>query len=318
MSSPIKKRGRPRKNKELKPNDTPTVTKRRGRKRKYEKEQIVDFKIFEEAKQKSKIIIQKSIIVHLPLNFNDIEHYDNDEISQNNCITEALTYNPNIEISEPEPYNDGGVGDSMFIEMAAIPEEKEYTLYECETNKVITKKINKHLLPDFVNFQEKKYLKTDICCWWCCHKFDNMPCGIPTSVEDGIFNVRGIFCSFNCALSHNYSSKETINTIQEQESLLYLLYKRIFSSEEDVDIEYAPEKETLKLFGGALSIEDFRKNNKKYNMIYPPISYIIPHLEELDFQTNKKEEDTFILSLQKGKAPKRKKMDMSNLMNLLS
>ena len=133
---------------------------------------------------------------------------------------------------------------------------------------------------EFTNFKDKKYFKTDICCWHCCHKFDNMPCGIPLSYEDGNFNTKGVFCSFNCALTYNYNSKECENQIQERESLLYLMYKKI-NSVKEVNLKYAPEKETLKMFGGTLTIKEFRKNQNTYIMVYPPMLSIIPQLEEI-------------------------------------
>jgi hypothetical protein len=46
----------------------------------------------------------------------------------------------------------------------------------------------------------------------------------------------------------------------------------------------APPRETLKMFGGFLSIEEFReysvRNDKSFNIIKPPLISIIPKIEE--------------------------------------
>jgi hypothetical protein len=62
---------------------------------------------------------------------------------------------------------------------------------------------------------------------------------------------------------------------------------------ETTKIKLAPPQETLKIFGGHLSIEDFRnttcddsKYNKSYNVIEPPMVSIIPTIEETTYPNN--------------------------------
>ena len=126
---------------------------------------------------------------------------------------------------------------------------------------------------EFQNFKDKKFLETKVCCWHCCHTFKNMPCGIPINYKKNLFYVKGIFCSFNCALTYNNNSNENENIIQERESLIYLLYKKI-NNVKNIDLKYAPEKEVLEMFGGKLTIEEFRENNSTYNIIFPPIVFL--------------------------------------------
>ena len=49
------------------------------------------------------------------------------------------------------------------------------------------------------------------------------------------------------------------------------------------DLICAPNRETLKMFGGNLLIDDFRKNLKTYKIIYPPLIPLIPYMEEIDY-----------------------------------
>ncbi len=67
------------------------------------------------------------------------------------------------------------------------------------------------------------------------------------------------------------------------------LYNKIHNKNEDIPL--APDRETLKKFGGPLTIEEFRLNNniceKEYRFIMPPMISIIPYIEE-SFKDNMK------------------------------
>lgn len=303
MNTDKKKRGRPRKYKK----EEKKVLKKRGRKRKNEKVLCdkEDLKKIEENTQK---IINKSIIIHLPINIKMYEEKNNN-IYENNFYN----YNSNINLKEPEGFI-LKKNNLMDLEEETINfstnQEKEIKSYKIiNDNKIIMKKVHKILI-EYENFNGKKFFTTDVCCWHCCHKFETMPCGIPLSYNDNIFYVKGIFCSFNCALRNNYNSKENENIIQERESLLYLMYKKINEIKEEFYIPYAPEKEVLKIFGGLLTIDEFRENVKTYEMVYPPILSIIPQLEEISILDNKN--DKLILNINK-KTKKHNKNTLDNL-----
>lgn len=129
---------------------------------------------------------------------------------------------------------------------------------------------------------------TTTACHWCCHSFDDSPVGIPDRYMDGKFYVRGIYCSFNCAASAIFDK----NTIDQWErySLLNLLYQKTIGSDKLVKISLAPPKESLKLFGGPLTIDEYRecllKNDRTFKVVQPPMISLVPKLEEniLDFE----------------------------------
>ena len=64
----------------------------------------------------------------------------------------------------------------------------------------------------------------------------------------------------------------------------YMILFRNTIDKSFVKINLAPPRETLKMFGGYLSIEEFRENslenNKLFNVICPPLISIIPKIEE--------------------------------------
>ena len=286
-----KGRGRPRKHKV----EQPKKLKKRGRKKKIDK-QVINLYDIKKVELQTKKIEMKSIIVHLPINIKEFQ-----ESQTKSFVSDFLEYKPDV-LQEPIGFN---LNDNSLL--AIEPEKVEDELIDkskvteyqiIDNGTTMTKKINNIML-EFKNFNNKKFFQTNICCWHCCHKFNNMPCGIPLYYEKDLFHVKGVFCSFNCALTYNYNSKENDNVIQERESLLYLLYKKIHNVK-DVDIEYAPEKETLEMFGGILTIEEFRKNQNVYSVVYPPMLSIIPQLEEIKILETTDKKENYVINTTKN------------------
>jgi len=178
------------------------------------------------------------------------------------------------------------------------------------------------ILKDFVE-NEVWIENTNVCCWWCCHTFNSVPIGIPIdyNIKSNKFRVKGIFCSFACLLaykklyqvySHKTSSliafmykKLTGGLIQSKDNFINILSNRPFnelfgdntklkedyinslSSFIDTPLEKAPDRCTLKMFGGHLSIDEFRnsvKERKIYKMIEYPLCISRDYIEEVDLQ----------------------------------
>jgi len=167
---------------------------------------------------------------------------------------------------------------------------------------------------------------TDICCWWCCHSFKGVPLGLPIRYTNRRFNVRGLYCSFACMLSYNDNDKnnKNINTL----SLIKFMYKKLtgittisnkedyvdsirkhvdllFDKEEECNkesyieslleltcekLQCAPPRSSLKIFGGELSIDEFRNSSKEhkiYKLIEYPMCISRDYIEEVDIQNVK-------------------------------
>ena len=148
------------------------------------------------------------------------------------------------------------------------------------------------------NINSSEWIKsTNLHCMWCCHKFTTPPIPIPEKYIDKKFHVYGIFCSFNCASSYIFKMEDDYDRKFEKYNLLNLLYKKVTNNNNKIKL--APDKEVLKIFGGHLSIEDFRKssldNTKNYNIQFPPLVTIIPKIEETIIKKNNIiENDKFI------------------------
>eukprot|EP00899_Mesostigma_viride_P007329 jgi/Mesvir1/16598/Mv10133-RA.1 len=109
---------------------------------------------------------------------------------------------------------------------------------------------------------DKKWpLSTDVACWWCCHTFTNTPCPLPVAYKEGKgFLVKGCFCSFNCAKAYN--SREGGASKDLHNHYLFLMTQRLwYASHKGVPfpgVICAPSRACLKMFGGYMSIQEFR------------------------------------------------------------
>lgn len=138
-----------------------------------------------------------------------------------------------------------------------------------------------------VNSDEDKWkANTNIKCHWCCHSFNNTPFGIPIKYKNDKFYVHGIFCSLECAAAHNFSEEKGIQDIWESYNLLNLLshkinYKNI--------VRLAPKRNCLNIFGGKMSIEEFRSftnQNKIINILEYPMISASQQIEEINYDNN--------------------------------
>ena len=224
--------------------------------------------------------------------FNDKDNeqfYNKDDLINNNPIS-YVNYNSNIM-----DYNniiEKNVNDNKQFHI-----EKYENNDENKTNRIFKKKL-KNILYEFINANNDKTWPetTSTYCWWCCHPFSWMPCALPEYYKKEKFYVNGCFCSFNCTASYNFSKND--DDIWERYSLLNLMYKKLYN-EKFIKINLAPPREILKIFGGYLTIEEFRensfKNDKTYTVVKPPLISIIPKIEENISNTAKNFKNSFPL-----------------------
>lgn len=203
-----------------------------------------------------------NLLVHLPIDIRLIEtnideSFEKQYLNYENMVT-------NI-VNEPVP----------FEELNNITEEK--ITYEKDI-----KEIEEKIILQNENIDKKVYTiektQENILCWWCCHSYDNQSYGIPLKKEKDTFLTKGFFCSLNCAKSYNVNENIDIKEKQNRNLMLDMLNEEICETPEEIKL--APPRETLKVFGGVLKIEDFRGKNTIMKLIYPPLITIIPYIEE--------------------------------------
>ena len=194
------------------------------------------------------------------------------------CGDDGL-HNSNV----PGPYNEiiNSMNYSQLDQLDQVPtvEQAEEKLVKAQSHlKVI------ELLKDFEekNKNDEWPQSTSIHCYWCCHKFDGAPFGIPLKYVNGKFHVYGCFCSLECASAYNFDSKDSHDEIWERNNLLNFIAQKI---EYGRRIKPAPTRLSLYMFGGHLSIKDFRdycNTSKLININFPPMMTLTQQIEEIN------------------------------------
>jgi hypothetical protein len=167
--------------------------------------------------------------------------------------------------------------------------------------KIHKKKVYK-VLDHFINEMSKESKwpsKTSVWCWWCCHPFDTQPIPCPINYDKihDRFEVKGVFCSIGCCAAYSVENYKSLTHV-------YTFNKRILKETDHDTIssfKTAPSKTVLKVFGGHMSIEEFRsysdpslisetsehwKDNHVINLSTDNISYINQQILE-EYTDNK-------------------------------
>lgn len=177
----------------------------------------------------------------------------------------------------PDAYNYDCV-DTFVSQPSQVEDVPNCITAETNKKKVV------ELLKDFEekNKNNEWPLSTSIHCYWCCHKFDTIPFGIPLKYTDNKFSVFGCFCSLECAAAYNFNSNENMNETWERYNLLNMLARKVNYT---TNVKPAPSKLALKTFGGYMGIEEFRefcRSSKIVNVNFPPMMTITQQIEEIN------------------------------------
>ena len=139
---------------------------------------------------------------------------------------------------------------------------------------VLKKNIHKVLNDHIKEFKKESSWpeKTSVWCWHCCHPFTDVPIPCPILYNEitEIFTVKGIFCSWPCVCAYSIDNYKSLTNV-------FMLRKKC----ENFDIsmlKVAPSKVTLSVFGGYMSIEEYRSSTKdgsdhKFTISTDHISY---------------------------------------------
>lgn len=257
MDAP-KKRGRKPK---IQNNTEEIVKKKRGRKRKSE----VDFATFPDTSDKQDDVIQTQMNDESVFNGKKMSDETNFSIGSLNITVR------NVTIEDDTPLFDKQAiipkKDVKVKEMKQVPAQK--------FEKKMTTKSNPREFNTLVQFSTQTQQmeswpeNTNINCWWCCHSFDTKPCTMPIEYDERRerFIVHGIFCSWNCVKAFN--NYKVNNKGIKINTLITLFVKKLYGY--IIPINSAPPRSCLKMFGGTMSIEDFRKSSLTSLHVEEPI-----------------------------------------------
>ena len=104
-------------------------------------------------------------------------------------------------------------------------------------------------------------------CWWCCHPFNTEPLRFPHKYDDrtGKFSTSGNFCSWSCMKAYNIERPNNGKTTMN----IMIMRKKLYNS--FGNIKPAPPRCMLNVFGGHMTIEEFRSGQTVDNGLITPI-----------------------------------------------
>jgi hypothetical protein len=228
---------------------------------------------------------RRPLIAHLPFKTSDIqfqdgplmydprppgvpEPYEEDDLYTSNA---ELIEVPNKEVDKP--HLPPAVSESVVLQ------EKETTVQQVvkqEETKVFR---TIDVMVEYSVANETRTLPecVDAACFWCAGCFEGRPVVLPSLEERGIYKVYGNFCTLSCGLSYLLNEQVDPQVRWERQALLNRLYKQT------TPIHPAPPRESLSLFGGTLSHDQYRAIiNKKVIRIDTHLPPVISILATLD------------------------------------
>lgn len=133
--------------------------------------------------------------------------------------------------------------------------------------------------------QESNAPPTHRACFWCCHDIGAHKYGMPILYDavHQVFQQFGTFCSLECAAAHNFATHQGSDKVWEIHSWIQLLAKKLGI---ETPIRPAPTRFLLQLFGGPMTIDDFRQCHKSlqraYVMNIPPMINVSSQTEVMN------------------------------------
>ena len=231
--------------------------------------------------------VKRPLIVHLPIQSKDVHMNDMPITYDPHPPSDALPYDINadnpfyeneeqleqpqnlvIEVQETRPQN---VEQKVVEPITTTTSEADVDYYNLKAN----------LLVQFKDSSDVKTVpkSSEVACFWCCHTFINRPVVLPIRDTGEHLQVMGNFCSPECACAYLFDMRQDSHTRWEQLALLY----RVYGEACDGKIHPAPSRNVLKLFGGNLSITEYRNlirsHKVRVDVHLPPMVSILATMD---------------------------------------
>ena len=237
---------------------------------------------------------RRPLIAHLQIKPSEVRFTEsndsglsNGNIPSSNCLSsnDPMPYDPswqmggfNTESDKPTSLEktdiNRGVCDST--------QEEQQPIAQIQDNMKAPPCFNKYnLMVQYKESSEQKKIpeRTDVACFWCAHTFEWQPCIIPEREVNGVYNVYGNFCTPECGVAFLLSEPIDPHVRWERMALL----QRIYDREGKGRVCPAPARESLRLFGGPLSIESFRsaitEKKVRVDLHMPPMVSILGSID---------------------------------------
>ena len=223
--------------------------------------------------------VRRPLIVHLSIQSKDISINDMPITYDPNPPSDAIPYDVNSNnpfYDDVEHFSENVLPEIVPVEIPVINKSEPVI-----SNEIDYYSIKSNLLLQFNNYNDRKTIpdKSDSACFWCCHTFTNRPVVLPTRDTGEYLQVTGNFCSPECAVSYLFDIRQDYHTRWEQLALLNRVYNEACQGK----INPAPARNVLKLFGGNLSIQEYRglirSHKVRVDIHLPPMVSILATMD---------------------------------------
>ena len=110
--------------------------------------------------------------------------------------------------------------------------------------------------------------QTDVACWHCCHTFESSPVGVPIECVRNSQKLMGNFCSFNCAYA--WALDQANHHADYQTACRVKAFARDHFKIDPDKISRAPDRLALQMFGGNMTIDEFRSCANQVQVVGDP------------------------------------------------
>lgn len=150
---------------------------------------------------------------------------------------------------------------------------------------------------------------TSVWCHHCCHPFDGLPVGMPITYSERKKRMvlRGVYCSVRCCLGANRELTDVRALVRPM--WIRYMAKQLYGLPMKQRVRAAPPRRCLKVFGGCLTIEQFRgltpeSTEQEIVVQTPPLLHVMPEEESI---LEKLKHHQVTPALKKKAPPNRKK-----------
>ena len=200
---------------------------------------------------------RRPLIVHLPIQSRDIPMNDMPIMYDPLPPADAQPYDSNADnpfAEEVEHIQEEALDVPVRSEPTVEPVVEAMVKSEAEIDYYALKST---MLVQYHNSAERKEIpmQSDAACFWCCPSFAHRPVVLPIRDTGEYLQVMGNFCSPECSVAYLFDMRQDSHTRWEQLALLYRVYGEACGGK----IHPAPHRTVLTLFGGSLSIQEYRQ-----------------------------------------------------------
>jgi hypothetical protein len=157
-------------------------------------------------------------------------------------------------------------------------------LKEVETSRV-GDRFNTDMMKEILSRTRSPAYSSATACLWCCHPFSWKASVLPVSYDayENMYVCEGHYCSPECAMSYLYSDASLTDVTRwTRHTLLSDIYRTLYTERE---LTQAPPRQTLRLFGGPLDIEQFREYTaRSEDMVAVQLPPLRLHLPTMNIQ----------------------------------